>query len=50
LISGFATDFATPGRMYIPAFSIWTYSDVGKRVSYHDIFLTIIGEKELKTP
>jgi hypothetical protein len=30
LISDFATDFATPGRMYIPAFSIWTYSDMGK--------------------
>ena len=29
LTSGFATGFATPGRMYIPAFSIWTYSDVG---------------------
>jgi hypothetical protein len=31
LISDFATDFATPGRMYIPAFSIWTYSDMGKK-------------------
>ena len=33
LVSGFATDFATPGRMYIPAFSIWTYSGMGKM--YH---------------
>jgi hypothetical protein len=31
LISDFATDFATTGRMYIPAFSIWTYSDMGKK-------------------
>jgi hypothetical protein len=38
--SGFATDFATPGRMYILTFSIKTYSDMGiKNVLYHDIFL-----------
>jgi hypothetical protein len=29
LISGFATDLATPGRMYILTLSMMTYSDVG---------------------
>ena len=45
LTSGFATGFATPGRMYIPAFSIWTYSDVGLKCirSWH--FFSIISGK-----
>jgi hypothetical protein len=37
--SDFATDFATPGRMYILTFSIKTYSDMGiKNLLYYDIF------------
>jgi len=33
LISGFATDLATTGRMYILALSMKTYSDVGLKWS-----------------
>jgi hypothetical protein len=33
LISGFATDLATPGRMYILTLSMKTYSDVGLKCS-----------------